>query len=49
MAEELDDIDYLRDLAERLMRVPNTNAYDIERLFRIAGQLEFLQEQKKDQ
>lgn len=43
MREELNDVEYLRDLAERLMHVPvmyGTDQFDVEKLHRIAKQLE---------
>lgn len=43
MDEELDDIGFLRDLAERLMRIPvkyGTDQGDVDRLIQIAKMLE---------
>lgn len=41
--EKLSDADYVRNLAERLMRIPvmyGTNGYDIDRLHEIAKTLD---------
>lgn len=43
MAKELNDTEYLRGLAERLMHVPvmyGTDQGDVSRLYRIAERLE---------
>lgn len=41
--EELNDVQYLRDLADRVFCIPvkyGTDQYDMERLYRIARDLE---------
>lgn len=44
--EELSDIDYLRDLADRINKIPTmygTDGYDVERLQEMANKLERLE------
>jgi hypothetical protein len=39
---ELDNVEYLRDLADRIFRIPvmhGVNGYDYDRLYRIAREL----------